>query len=109
GNLDLVELCLARSASVSTRTQTQQTPLHKAASSHSVAVLRRLMEAGADLADVNASGMTALHIAAHQNDIQMTRVLVLEYGVDVLARDRLGLTPAMWAERSNHLDILAFL
>ncbi|KIV85881.1 hypothetical protein PV11_01533 [Exophiala sideris] len=109
GDVDLVNLCLAHGASVNTRTHTQQTPLHKAASSHSVAVLQRLIEAGADLAAMNARGMTALHIAAHQNDIQMIRILVLEYGMDVLARDRLGLTPSMWAERSNHLDVLAFL
>jgi hypothetical protein len=53
--------------------------------------------------------MTALHIAAHQDRLQIVRMLVWEFGVDVHVRDRRGLTAAMWAERSAHLDMLAFL
>ena len=111
GNLDLVELCLSHDAKIDTRTHTNQTPLHKAASSHSVAVVRRLLNAGANPAAMNDRGMTALHIAAHQNNISIVRMLALEYGdkVDVLARDRQSLTAAIWAERSAHLDVFAFL
>ncbi|EXJ88377.1 hypothetical protein A1O1_05307 [Capronia coronata CBS 617.96] len=109
GNLELVNLCLAHNADIETRTNTSQTPLHKAASSHSVAVVRRLLEAGANPSATNERGMTSLHVAAHQNDIAIVRLLVLEYGVDVLARDRQGLTPALWAERSAHLAVHAFL
>ncbi|EXJ74159.1 uncharacterized protein A1O5_02453 [Cladophialophora psammophila CBS 110553] len=113
GNLDLVDLCLSHGAGVNKRTNTNQTPLHKAASSHSIPVVRRLLSAGANPAAMNERGMTALHIAAHQNDIALVRMLVLEYGgeygVDVLARDRQGMTAGMWAERSAHLDVSAFL
>ncbi|KIW83537.1 hypothetical protein Z517_02782 [Fonsecaea pedrosoi CBS 271.37] len=109
GNLELVELCLSHGARVDTLTNTKQTALHKAASSHSVAVVRRLLSAGADPAAMNERGMTALHIAAHQNDIAIVRMLVLEHGVDVLARDRQGMTAGMWAERSAHLEVCAFL
>lgn len=109
GNLELVDLCLAHGADIEARSHTGQTPLHKAASSRSVAVVRRLLEAGADPSATNDRGMTALHIAAHQNDLAIVRLLVLEYGVDVLTRDRQGLTPALWAERSAHLEVLAFL
>lgn len=109
GNLDLVNLCLAHGASVKSLTLTKQTPLHKAASSHSAAVVRRLIEAGANPNDRNDRGMTTLHVAAHQNDIQIVRMLVLEYEMDVLTRDRHNLTPAMWAERSGHLEVMAFL
>ncbi|KIX01570.1 uncharacterized protein Z518_09296 [Rhinocladiella mackenziei CBS 650.93] len=109
GNLELVDLCLACNADLKTRSHTSQTALHKAVSSHSIPVVRRLIEKGADPSETNDRGMTPLHIAAHQNDIQIVRMLVLEYGVDTLARDRQGLTPAMWAERSAHLEVLAFL
>ncbi|KAL2399710.1 Ankyrin-1 [Exophiala dermatitidis] len=109
GNVELVDLCLAHGANIESRTDTRQTPLHKAASSRSVAVMRRLLEAGADPSATNDRGMTALHVAAHHNDIDIARLLVVEYNADVLARDRQGLTPAMWAERSARLEVLAFL
>lgn len=109
GDLELVDLCLAHGADLTTRTHTNQTALHKAASSSSVSVVRRLLEAGANPSARNDRGMTALHIAAHQNDVHIVRLLVSEYGEDVLAQDRQGLTPAMWAERSGHLEVLAFL
>ncbi|KIW65653.1 hypothetical protein PV04_07893 [Phialophora macrospora] len=109
GDVELVDLCLSHGAKIDTRTHTNQTPLHKAASSHSVAVVRRILSAGANPGSTNDRGMTALHIAAHQNNMDMVRMLVVEYGVDILARDRLKLTAAMWAERSAHLDVWAYL
>jgi len=109
GNLDLVEICLQHNADVSQQTNTAQTALHKAASTKSVAVVRRLLEAGVDPMAQNDRGMTALHVAAHQNRTEIVSLLTSEYGVDVLARDRLGLTASMWAERSAHLELAAFL
>lgn len=109
GNLELVDLCLQHKADVTQRTNTQQTVLHKAASTKSVAVMRRLLEAGADPEAQNERGMTALHVAAHQNRIETVGLLIHEYGVDVLARDRQGHTAAIWAERSAHLEVTSFL
>ncbi|KIV89792.1 hypothetical protein PV10_07167 [Exophiala mesophila] len=109
GDLDLVNICLAQKADVSARTDTSQTALHKAASAASLDVIRRLIEAGSDINARNNRGMTALHIAAHQNRTQVARSLVLDYGMDVLARDRQGLTPVMWAERSGHFEVRSFL
>ena len=109
GNLDLVDFCLANGAKINARTKTNQTPLHKAASSLSIPVVRRLISAGADTTAMNDRGMTALHVAAHQNNMEMVRMLTVDYGVDVLARDRLKLTAAMWAERSAHMAVWAFL
>lgn len=109
GDMDLVNICLAQKADILARTTTYQTALHKAASAASLAVIQRLVEAGIDLTARNDRGMTALHIAAHQNQIQVARSLVLDYGMDVLAKDRQGLTPAMWAERSGHFEVRSFL
>lgn len=109
GSLDLVNICLQHGADVSQRTNTDQTALHKAASTKSVAVVRRLLKAGADPMAQNERGMTALHIAAHQNRMEIVSLLTTEYAVDVLARDRQGLTASMWAERSAHLEVTSFL
>jgi ankyrin repeat protein len=105
GNLDMVNLCLSHSASLIARTSTRQTALHKSASSGSVAVLHRLIAAGADLQARNERGMTCLHIAAHKNDEVIAKALVLEYGLDVLARDRFGYTARQWAERGAGLTV----
>jgi len=109
GNLELVDLLLERGADIRARSSTRQTALHKAASSGSIAVVRRLIEAGADSVAVNDRGMGPLHVAAHQNDIHMVKLLVLDYHVDVLARDRFGQTAADWAARDSHFEAQAFL
>lgn len=109
GNLEMVNLFLAHSADVHARTSTLQTPLHKSASSGSVAVLKRLVAAGAELEAKNRRGMTALHVAAHQNDEAIVRALVLEFGADVLLKDRLGLRPSMWAEKGAGLSVGGWL
>jgi hypothetical protein len=49
--------------------------------------------------------MTCLHIAAHKNDETVVKALVLEYGLDVFARDRFGFTPRQWAERGAGLTV----
>ena len=109
GKLDTVNLCLAYNANIHARTSTQQTALHKAASSRSLPVLRRLVAAGAELEARNDRSMTCLHVAAHKNDEALVRALVLEYGVDVLSRDRHGQTAAMWAERGAGLSVGGWL
>ena len=109
GNLDMVNLCLTYNADIRARTSTQQTALHKAASSRSLPVLRQLVAAGAELEARNDRGMTCLHVAAHKNDEPIVRALVLEYGVDVLSRDKHGETAAMWAERGAGLSVGGWL
>ena len=109
GNTDMVNLLLSNNADVRARTSTQQTVLHKAASSRSLPVLRRLIAAGAELEARNDRGMTCLHVAAHKSDEMMVRALVLDYGVDVLSRDRHGQTAAMWAERGAGLSVGGWL
>ena len=109
GEVEMVDLALSQGADVNSRTDSHQTALHKAASSKSLTTVRSLIEAGAKPDAKNNRGMNALHIAAHQNDIDTVRFLVQELGMDLLARDQFGQTPAMWAEKSAHLDILSFL
>ena len=109
GNLEMVNLCLSYNANIHARTATQQTAVHKAASSRSIFVLRRLVATGADLQARNDRGMTCLHVSAHQNDETIVKALVLEFGVDVLARDRHGQSASMWAERGAGLSLAMWL
>jgi len=109
GNLAMVRLCMEHGADVNAITSSGQTPLLKAASSRSLPVMRTLLEAGADASARNDRGLSALHVAAHQNDLEMVKLLVLEYNVDISVRDRFGATAALWAQRDGHLDMLSFL
>jgi uncharacterized protein len=56
------------------------------------AVVRSLIEKGADVNAPQADGMTALHWAAHLNDPQTARALV-DAGANVMTSNRYGITP----------------
>lgn len=109
GNLELVNLCLRYGADVHVRTSTGQTAMHKACSGSSLEVVRTLLGAGADPEAMNQRGMRPLHVATHQNRRDIVDLLVLEYGVDVFAKDRFGDTAVTWAERGGYLGLLGFL
>ena len=109
GNLTITELCILHGADVQALTDATQTALHKACSSGNVLVVKALLEAGADKEAMNRRGMRPIHIAAHQNNMDMVKLLVLDYGADIWAKDKLGTTPAEWAERSGHLDLSHYL
>ncbi|MCA1790038.1 MAG: ankyrin repeat domain-containing protein, partial [Thioalkalivibrio sp.] len=62
------------------------TPLHLAARSGHAAVVRSLLEHGADADRWTSTGVTALHFAAQANDAEVIRALV-EHGADIDAPD----------------------
>ncbi|KAK4050856.1 nuclear pore complex subunit [Microbotryomycetes sp. JL201] len=101
-------------------------PLHAAASSGSVAVVRELIENGAD---VNAprlsrryshdrsrssgmaagtTGSTALHFAAANGHADIVSLL-LEFGADPSAEEKYGLTPEMIATQRGHFEAASLL
>jgi ankyrin repeat protein len=86
GSVDAVSALLAAGAEVDAREPAQnQTALMWAAAEHHSAVLRRLIEARADLRARTKNGFTAVHFAAREGDIETTRLL-LAAGVDVNIR-----------------------
>lgn len=109
GNLELTKLCLSHGANIQAVTYTAQTALHKACSSKSVQVVKELLEAGADKEAENERGMRPIHIAACQNNVDMLRLLVLDYGANISAKDKFGATAATWADRSGRSETLQFL
>ena len=74
-----------------------------------MATVRSLLEESVDVNASQGDGTTALHWAAHRNDVDMAR-LVLEAGADVAAKTRLGeMTPLFMAAKSGNAAIVELL
>jgi ankyrin repeat protein len=71
-----------------------QTPLMLAAAFGSYDAMKLLIDSGADVKAVSASGVTALHLCA--GDIKKVRLL-LDRGADVNAKSQMGRTPLLVA------------
>lgn len=81
---------------------TWTTVLHWAIRRHYPMLLKRALEAGANVEQLDHSGYTALHWAAWENDAVATRAL-LEYGASVRAMDKAKRTPLQDAMQTFNL------
>ncbi|KAM0490776.1 hypothetical protein ACHAP8_011244 [Fusarium lateritium] len=78
------------------------TAIHAAAVRDHLAIIKRLVKAGADPGKADFDKVTPLHSAAGQGSIETIKTL-LEYGVPKEVRDGMdGNTPADWARLSGH-------
>jgi ankyrin repeat protein len=104
-----VRLLLDHHADVNAASSKGRTPLLLAAmNDRSAAVVRLLMNAGADAKTVDTFKVTALHAAALGNDIETIR-LMLDAGLDANAVDFLGFTPLLYASNNGNLAAVRLL
>lgn len=106
GQLDVVDLLLARGAEVDARSRNAlaNTPLHAALAGKRRATARRLVERGADVNAIEAGGYTPLHQAADLGDSEMAQFL-LQHGArtDVQTDDQK--TPEDLARVKEHAGL----
>lgn len=91
---------------VNARDESQWTPLLSAASAGHLAVVRKLLAAGADATLANDSGRIPLHY--HRGNIDMIDLLLPVTG-DVDCRDDSGSTPLARAAGPGHVDAMRAL
>jgi ankyrin repeat protein len=117
GRIDAVELLLKRRFNMEAEAKRlvgelpgKVRPIHLAAQQGRTAVVRLLLDRGADInSRAYPTGQTALHFAAECGRIDVARVL-LEHGADRSLRDaNFNSTPAGWAEHSGHTEIAKLL
>ena len=98
---------LAKQSLLETRDALGYTPLLRAADQANPKILTLLLEAGADLAAVDNSGSSALHLAAESGSAESLELLLKagatrRPGVDV--KDRFGVTALALAAMRGHAD-----
>ena len=90
----LRRLQLDAGADINARTDTGETPLHRAVSSNkNLEVLTVLLDAGADVNARTDSGVTPLHVAASDSKTPEVITVLLDAGADGAAVNEDGETP----------------
>ncbi len=102
GNADLAQLLIARDADVN---KTGWTPLHYAASTGQVAVIRILLDANAYIDAESPNGTTPLMMAARYGTATAVEVLLRE-GADPKLKNQLGLTALDFAQKAERPDVV---
>jgi ankyrin repeat protein len=105
----LVAVAVTFALMLDARAQTTQAVVADAAMQRNAAAIRDLLKQGADVNAAQGDGMTALHWAASNGDVELTQML-LYAGANVRATTRIsGYTPLFFAAREGHPQVVAAL
>jgi ankyrin repeat protein len=109
GYLDVAELLYRHGADVDVRGYEMSTPLISAPIGREPGkIVMWLLSHGADLTLRKSDFRTALHLAAFNGQVEVTRIL-LEHKADQNAPDREGRTPLHLASLNGHIDVVRLL
>jgi ankyrin repeat protein len=110
GHKRVAEILLAHGAAVNlpSNNEMKVMPLHSAAAGRHTAIVRLLLEHGADPNARQRSAFTALHSAAHNGEAEMVELL-LSYGAEINARSDENLTPLRLAQDRGHTAVAEML
>jgi ankyrin repeat protein len=109
-DVDTVQRLLRAGANPRAVNRLGASPLSEAAALGSAALIRLLLDAGADARTLSTpDGETVLMTAARAGNLEAVKLLV-ERGADVNAREQYkGQTALMWAAAERHADVVAYL
>ena len=107
---EILNYLISCDASISTKGSLLKTPLHVACQTHSVQMVRTLVENGAlphiQLSDIY--GWTPLHSACQYGDLPIVKYLI-EKGADIEAQNDFKETPLHIASKFGNTDIVEYL
>jgi len=110
GAVAAAERCIAAGASVNQASHNafEVAPIHSATAADSVALVRLLVAAGADVNARQSGGFVALHNAAQHGNLTICQILV-EAGADVHAQTHEGHTALHYAQIGHHTELYELL
>ena len=108
GDLEMVNVLLARGADVNAKSESGLTPLHLCASRNQLDIARATLLKGARVNDTNCTGETPLHLAATQGHTEMA-ALLLGHGAFIDPADKYGLSPVFLANFCSRISTANYL
>jgi len=108
GNLGLAKLCYRRGAALAARTSKGDTPFNIVTKAQRYDMMEFLHTYGVKVNSADKDGKTALHCAAHNNDVD-SMCRLIEWGADVNIRDRVRRTPIHHAAAAGNMKATMLL
>ena len=94
-------------AAVDARTDAGRTPLHGAAEAGDIDLARLLLGHGAAVDAADVHGLTPMHRGV--GNVEMVRMLIVEFGADVNAESGVDGSPLLWAVADDNVEMARLL